>query len=104
MSEDKPRIPGQGLIFNGSGSIPPSIMLLIGPSGSGKTIYTVQFLREGLANNCNCIFINCNQGFTKEKLNSYFEREDKASRVPLYFNPFDAVQAENRASVDNKAN
>jgi KaiC/GvpD/RAD55 family RecA-like ATPase/class 3 adenylate cyclase len=104
MSEDRPRMPGQGLIFNGSGSIPPSIMLLIGPSGSGKTIYSVQFLREGLANNCNCIFINCNQGFTKEKLNSYFEREGNASRVPLYFNPFDAMQAENRASLDNQAN
>ena len=103
MSEDNPRIPGQSLIFNGAGSIPPLVMLLIGPSGSGKTLYGIQFLKEGLANNCNCVFINCSQGFTREKLNSYFERGDKASSVPLYFNPFDALRVDNHTSANNQA-
>jgi KaiC/GvpD/RAD55 family RecA-like ATPase len=97
---NKTRVPGQALIFNGPGAIPPSILLLIGPPGSGKTLYSMQFLKNALAEDCDCIFINCSQGLTKEKLNSFLGGRDDDSLAPAYFNPIEA--AKSTAGTENR--
>lgn len=90
----KRSIPGQGLLYDGRGEFPASVMLLLGPPGSGKTLYSIQFLKEGLSNGSEGIYINCSQGLSKDGFNSYFTGKEKESgRVPLYFNPFSPRQA-----------
>lgn len=89
MVDNKAHIPGQELFFGGAKEFPPSVMLLVGPPGSGKTMYCIQFLSEGLAAGFDCAYINCSQGITKERFNSYFiDRQQSAERAPLYLSPY----------------
>ena len=66
-------IPGQNHVFSGPGEFPKSIILLVGTSGSGKTAYSMRFLIEGISAGDHCLYINCSQALTKERLESYFE-------------------------------
>ena len=85
MNGHNMQIPGQRDLF-GSSLLAPSVLLLAGPPGSGKTMYAIQFLRGGLSDGISCIYINCSQGFTAEKFNSYFvpKKGTESPRVPVF--------------------
>jgi KaiC/GvpD/RAD55 family RecA-like ATPase len=72
LDQHKTLIPGQNRLFSGSGEFPRCVLLLIGPSGSGKTAYSIQFLREGIANGDYCLYINSSQALSRERFSTYF--------------------------------
>jgi KaiC/GvpD/RAD55 family RecA-like ATPase len=93
LEENRSIIPGQSHLFSGSGYFPDSIMLLVGPSGSGKTAYGIQFLREGILNGANCLYVNCSQGLTPERFSSYFAKS-KTTEVPQFLSLFSSHSTE----------
>ncbi len=91
LEENILAIPGQRYLFSGS-DFPDSVMLLVGPSGSGKTAYGMQYLREGMLNGDNCLYVNCSQGLTFERFSSYFA--SAKTQVPEFLSAFQSQAVE----------
>ena len=77
-------IPGEGLIFQGPGRMPRSVLLLVGGSGSGKTSYGVEFMRQGVANGEVCLFVNCSPRLKPDRFNSFFDVKTKPDFIGLF--------------------
>jgi KaiC domain protein len=102
MSTERVKIGIEGLDdMMGGGLIPQSICVIIGTYGTGKTTFSLNFIREGLENNENVIYISLEE--SKARIRTYMEQKgwkpddylDKSLHI-LKLDPTDFNLANNR--------
>ncbi len=102
MSTDRVKVGIEGLDeMLGGGLIPHSIGVIIGTYGTGKTTFSLNFIREGLENNENVIYISLEE--SKARIRTYMEQKgwkpedylDKSLHI-LKLDPTDFNLAHNR--------